>query len=195
MNTENPAIRTLSLAFSEDPLFAWVLPQRSRRVQDLTAVFSGALRHCARVGGVARVSDGNGVALWSAGERMRIGLWDALWSGAMTLPFRIGWASMMRLDRSEVEAERFVHASVGRPFAYVMAVAVDPSHQGMGLGRAVLQRTERDAFAAGHRTLALKTENRANVPLYKKLGFRVCGRITYRASGLPMWTLAKEVRP
>jgi ribosomal protein S18 acetylase RimI-like enzyme len=59
-------------------------------------------------------------------------------------------------------------------------VAVDPAHQGQGIGRALLSRAEDEARRAGHRSIhlythATMTENRR---LYERLGYAEVARRT-----------------
>jgi ribosomal protein S18 acetylase RimI-like enzyme len=53
-------------------------------------------------------------------------------------------------------------------------VAVDPAHQGTGVGRALLEHAEAEASRAGHDTLYLYTHERMieNIKLYKRIGYK-----------------------
>jgi ribosomal protein S18 acetylase RimI-like enzyme len=66
----------------------------------------------------------------------------------------------------------------------VYAFAVDPAHQGQGIGRDVLARTCRElrADGIGQVTLEVETENAHALGLYTSLGFRV-------EAGEDYWTL------
>ena len=184
---------TLAAAFAADPGFIWVLPEEARRVDRLRQIFIGAERHCARVGGVARVDGGAGVGLWSTRDTMEIGFVDAARSRMLLMPFRIGFEAMRRLTRAEAEGDGLVRDSIDGPFAYLMALAVDPAHHGAGLGRRTVEEVERQARTAGHHTLALRTENPRNVSLYEHLGFSVAGRVTAPSSGLEVTAMAKSL--
>jgi ribosomal protein S18 acetylase RimI-like enzyme len=52
-------------------------------------------------------------------------------------------------------------------------VAVDPSHQGTGVGRALLEHAERAARSAGHDSIHLYTHERMseNLALYERIGY------------------------
>jgi ribosomal protein S18 acetylase RimI-like enzyme len=52
-------------------------------------------------------------------------------------------------------------------------VAVDPSHQGTGVGRALLEHAERAARSAGHDSIYLYTHERMseNLALYERIGY------------------------
>jgi ribosomal protein S18 acetylase RimI-like enzyme len=52
-------------------------------------------------------------------------------------------------------------------------VAVDPGHQGLGIGRALLERGEAEARAAGFDSVYLYTHElmTENLPLYERIGY------------------------
>jgi ribosomal protein S18 acetylase RimI-like enzyme len=52
-------------------------------------------------------------------------------------------------------------------------VAVDPSHQGSGVGRALLEHAESEARRAGHDSIYLYTHERMteNLALYERIGY------------------------
>ncbi len=56
---------------------------------------------------------------------------------------------------------------------FVDNVAVDPSHQGSGVGRALLEHAEREARRAGFDSVALLTHElmSENLALYRRIGY------------------------
>lgn len=61
---------------------------------------------------------------------------------------------------------------------WIENVAVEPGHQGKGLGRQLLARAERRAVEAGRAEIRLLTNAafEANVALYEKTGYRITAR-------------------
>jgi len=61
----------------------------------------------------------------------------------------------------------------GSKIARLYSIAVDPAHEGQGLGRALLRTAERDARAHGCVTLRLEVriDNKRAIALYEKNGF------------------------
>lgn len=186
-------VDTLAAAFSTDPGFAWVLPDPATRTADLEWIFAGGERHCRRVGGVATVDGGAGVGLWATRSTMEIGFLDAALAGMLLLPLQIGFGAMGRLTRAEREGDDLVRAAVDGDFAYLMALAVSPRSQGRGVGGRTVALVESQARAAGHRTLALRTENLDNVSLYRHLGFEVVAQAVAEGSGLLVTAMAKSL--
>ncbi|MEO1103667.1 MAG: GNAT family N-acetyltransferase [Pseudomonadota bacterium] len=76
------------------------------------------------------------------------------------------------------EIAGYATARLEPPRAELITVAVAPTHQGHGLGRALIEAVEERARAAGANALALYTNAAmtGNLALYPKLGFRETGR-------------------
>jgi len=79
------------------------------------------------------------------------------------------------------------------PEAEVHTVAVDPAHQGRGIGRALLRAL---LALAGSATvfLEVRTDNETAIALYRSEGFAVVGtrRGYYRPSGADAFTMRRE---
>jgi GNAT superfamily N-acetyltransferase len=186
-------VETLALAFEHDPGFAWVLPQSERRLDRLCAVFAGSVAQGMRYGGVATTDDEHAVGVWMPDHRATIGLADAARGGMLSLPLEIGVRSIARLSAAERDGEHLVARHVPRPYAYLMALAVHPERRGRGLGAAVVAQVEADARAAGHTTLALRTEQPRNVALYEHLGFELHATAPAPTSGLAVSVFSKRL--
>ena len=77
--------------------------------------------------------------------------------------------------------------------AEVHTLAVDPAHQGRGVGRALLRALL--AHAAGATVfLEVRTDNHSAIELYRSEGFAVVGtrRSYYRPSGADAFTMRRE---
>jgi ribosomal protein S18 acetylase RimI-like enzyme len=88
-------------------------------------------------------------------------------------PARIAAGQAWVLDRDgQIAAALVLEAE---PDGFVLDnIAVDPAHQGKGIGRALIAFAEARAFAAGYREISLYTNAAMveNVALYTRLGFR-----------------------
>lgn len=87
--------------------------------------------------------------------------------------------------------ERFEAASDANgpdgPHHFVGMLGVLPGAQGRGLGRTVLEAVKRMAVEDGLKGVSLSTEDPANLPFYKHMGFRVNGHTDLGA--LKTWCL------
>lgn len=77
--------------------------------------------------------------------------------------------------------------------AEIHTLAVDPAHQGRGIGRALL-RALLDHAAGATVFLEVRTDNESAIQLYRSEGFAVIGtrRGYYRPSGADAFTMRKE---
>lgn len=81
---------------------------------------------------------------------------------------------------------------------HVRRVAVDPSLQGRGIGRALMAWAEREAAARGCAavTLGVRTALPDNLAFYEKLGYRVTGEHRHAGYREPTWlSMRKPVGP
>ena len=93
----------------------------------------------------------------------------------------VGYAGITRLGRRP-------------PFEYeIHTIGVDAAHQGMGIGRALLDRLLQVA-GGGVVFLEVRTDNDAAIGLYQSAGFTKIGvrRRYYRASGADAYTMRRE---
>lgn len=118
----------------------------------LAACFAAAYADAA-----ARIADLPDVAADCAGEIARHQVWVALVGGAVA-----GGLVLAPHDG----------------FMLLANVAVDPTHRGVGLGRALIAHADAEALRQGHREMRLSTHAAMpeNLRLYARLGWRETGR-------------------
>ncbi|MDQ4032988.1 MAG: ribosomal protein S18-alanine N-acetyltransferase [Actinomycetota bacterium] len=77
--------------------------------------------------------------------------------------------------------------------AEIHTLAVDPAHQGRGIGRALLHAML-DHAAGATVFLEVRTDNKAAIQLYRSVGFTVIGtrRGYYRPSGADAFTMRRQ---
>jgi ribosomal protein S18 acetylase RimI-like enzyme len=162
------AVATIVLAFATDPMARWSLVDPSSyltHMPALTRAFGGsAFSH----GAAHQVGDFAGVALWLPPD---------VHADEATLA-----AIMQQAAPAERQAEAAsIFEQMGsyhprEPHWYLPLIGVDPSHQGKGLGSALL----RHALAECDRQRAvayLESSNPVNIPLYERHGFKRLGVI------------------
>jgi ribosomal protein S18 acetylase RimI-like enzyme len=165
---EAAAIAVVTLAFSTDPAARWTWPDPSqflRTFADVVKLFGGkAFTHES-----AYCVDGHaGAALWlppgvQPDEEALIGLLQ-----------RTGSAQFRKDGAAVFEQMGRYHPQ--EPHWYLPIIGVDPFHQGMGYGSALMQRglipCDRD-----RRLAYLESSNPKNIPLYERHGFKLLGTI------------------
>lgn len=172
-----PALRTVcALAYRDNPLMRWVLPDDATRADACAAWLGPSLERYLAAGRVdVALADGDvvGVAAWRLPGGDATGAADT-----RTLPSSAG---ALRALVGEPRAAEVLGALAGaaalapaRAGAYLNYLAVDPGHQGRGRGGELLRRGLAAVAGTGG-TPWLATTDPRNVPFYERHGFVVAG--------------------
>ena len=180
-------------AFLDDPISTAVGPHRRghRRIAGPVS-FMGVLIASARHGGTIRVAREPG----TSGRVLGVSV--SFVPGAWPIPegaaaYEIGWlliAGPAPLRRGLDFDRRIRAAHPAHPHCYLWFLAVDPSAQGRGIGRALLEAFHRDAAELDVPSY-LETGKQENVPWYASQGYRHVGDLKI-ASGEPLWLLERN---
>ena len=157
--------------FYDDPVMRWVLSDDARRLEQLTAMFRSLVEDTLPDRGVIHVLADASTAMWRdpAFEHGRMAA-DRVAErdqGAADEPGPFGPDEMARL---EILGDAMREAHPHEPHWYLNVVATLPSHQGRGLGAAVLQPVLQQADAEGA-ACYLESTNPRNRSLYRRHGF------------------------
>ena len=186
-----PAAAVLARAFDQDPFFTFVIPDGSRRVKILPWLFESMLRYGLRYGRVFGTPSLEGVAIWLGPENPSLRLPGALWSGLFLLPFKLGCQELLRSLRLEACAGRLHKTCLTGRHWYLLALGVEPSLQGQGLGAAllgpILAQADREA-----RDCYLETNNHKNLSFYQHNGFTVVGHAQALPAAPHTWGMLRK---
>jgi GNAT superfamily N-acetyltransferase len=159
---------TLTLAFVDDPIMRWIMPEGSAYLKNVTVMHGSlggrAFEHdCAYY-----LDDLSGVALWlPPGIEVDA---DTMVEAANTRA-----PEKLRPDLYKM-MERMGELHPTEPHWYLAVLGVDGHHQGKGLGsilmKHVLSRVDKD-----HAIAYLESSNPRNVQFYERHGFEVVGEI------------------
>lgn len=180
------AIRTLSLAFADDPTSTYFLPAEPRRTAGLPSVFRTAVRHGLDGGTVDLVEDGKGVAVWLRSVSARMTVARMIRTGVPATAAALGWAPSRRILQFLDWIEKRREEALPCPHWYLLNLAVQPDRQGRGFGSALLRHgTDR----AGQEGLPcfLETASARNVGLYRRHGFQPVYEAAPPGGGPLMW--------
>ena len=182
------ASEVLSRAFQNDPLQQYVLPDSQDRQRLSPLHFQPLLEYGLQFGEVL-VTDGfvKGAAVWLPPGSTEVTEDRAASAGLDRVAETIGEVAADRFFSALGFLDPFHAADVPEPHWYTMVVGVDPSAQGLGLGRALLQPVLDRARVSGH-PCYLETAQPENVPFYQHLGFRVLRDVVDPTSSLRLWT-------
>lgn len=129
------AAATLASAFSDDPVFTFLLPPGVRhREQRIRRFFALEVSRSRRLGGAWTTADGTGVAVWFPPRRWKPSVQQTL----RTLPAALRiFGRHLPLAGSVAAVLQEHHPQ--RPHWYLAYLAVEPAHQGRGTGTALLE--------------------------------------------------------
>lgn len=179
--------RTISIilmGFSTDPLARWFWPDSSTYLK--AAVAFDAFGGNAIDAGSAFVTPGfEGAALWLPPgvhpdeERMSAHIAETIDPAIVEDVFAV-FGSMAEYHPEEEN------------LWYLPLIAVDPAHQGRGLGSALMKEALRRFDEAGHPAY-LESSNPKNISLYERHGFEAMGQIQHGSSPVvtPMYRAAR----
>ena len=167
------AVSVQVMAFSSDPVMRWLFPEAHDYLEGFPA-FARAFGGLAFENGTAyEAGDFGGVSLWlPPGVHVDPGPVEALFKEVLTPALRDESFGMLeQMDRYHIE----------EPHWYLPMIGVDPSHQGKGMGSALLRHSVALCDEKGLPAY-LESSNPANVPLYERHGFEVLAEIQVGAS-------------
>ncbi len=179
----------LARAFADDPAFRFLLGE-GRREERLVRFFSAELQVVAFPREIVWTTDGLlGGAIWAKPGHWRVPVRASMLQGpAMAAVFgrRLGLALWTRL--------RMERLHPGKPESYYLAaIGLDPSHQGRGLGSALMEPMLERMDSEGTPAYLEASTARSRM-LYERHGFVATGEIELPRGGPPIWPMWREAR-
>jgi ribosomal protein S18 acetylase RimI-like enzyme len=181
----------LARAFHDDSMAHYVFPEANGRDDKLPNFYEIPLRYGLRYGAVEVTSPNlEGVAVWLPSEKAYMSGWGIILAGAFLNTVRMGSEAGERIGRLGkcLDGRHKLHAPEKHWYLYVLGV--DPSFQGQGNARKLLQprlaELDRDGLAA-----YLETNQERNVSLYQHFGFNLVEEFTLPGTELVTWAMKR----
>ena len=178
----------LGNAFGDDPVFEYIAPKPdvTERCRRLAPFFAAESRTKVRSVSAWTTDDHAGAALWAPPGKWKTPM---LASVGMALPFlRLASTGMRRGLRLLARVED-AHPH-DPPHWYLATLGTDPSHQGTGVGSAVMQPVL-DTCDTEVVPAYLESSKESNIPFYERHGFRVTGEIVV-PGGPTLWAMWRD---
>lgn len=168
---------TLTRAFFDDPVMAWVFEDRDTRSGKLGPWMELNFDAAICRGHLYTAGDRNAAALWSPPD---VEIFDELWGPriATLLSELIGDAASAKMA-GLIEMTRH-HPR--EPHFYLMLLGTRPESQGRGLGGALLEPILERCDAQGL-VAYLESSNPSNIPFYERFGFEVICEVPLAEDG------------
>jgi ribosomal protein S18 acetylase RimI-like enzyme len=179
-------------AFYEDPFYRYLFPEESVRPVKTSFFMEILLWYGISYGRVTTVNDSiNGAAIWLPPSSPMIRTRGMIRMGMLKAPLILGLDGFIKLIKT-THAWEELQKKEQKQHWYLMAVGVDPDHQGKGLGSRVLQPVLNEADRGNH-PCYLETMTVKNVDFYERHGFGIVTEA--RIDGkIPYWTMRRNPR-
>jgi ribosomal protein S18 acetylase RimI-like enzyme len=172
----------LASAFWDYPVYQAMIPDERLRKR-LPVLFEVLTTYAMRYGAVLVPSeDLEGVLMALPWERGGISAGRMLLCGAARIPGALG-LGFLRREAVINRVQEKMHATLApRMHTYLWNLAVDPAHQGKGIGAGLVRALLSD-LSEQHRPCYLETAKPGNVKIYTHLGFRIVGTYEFPEFG------------
>ena len=177
-----PAARTLTQAFQEEPLWVHFIPDESTRRKKVHYMFEFVLRYGVKYGQVRATSpDMESVLAWLPPGETEMTLWGQMRCGAIPLALRMGLELSMRQIKSSDYMSAAHERLAPQRHTYLLIVGTAPRFQGQGYASKLL-RPLFDRLDRGNMPCFLETHRDENVSIYRHYGFQVLEETTFPGS-------------
>lgn len=184
------AARSLANAFADDPIWTWLTRDDSRRYErGAPGFFEAESGHVLDGPGTVLVDEEiGGAALWCAPDN---------WKSSPRQMLQIMGPALRlmgtRAPRALAALTSLEKAHPKTPHWYLAFLGTDPSHQGKGIGsaliRGVTDRCDEEGMPA-----YLESSKESNVPFYGRHGFEVTAEHRFAKDGPSLWLMWREPR-
>lgn len=180
-------------AFFDYNLMVYAQAAEWRRLTASTVLYGGLIWDCLTRGEVYGTSDGAGIAGWLGPDTPLSTFFQQVQAGLLRLPFVFGPGGFMKLLAYDAVARRLHHQYASEPHWFLLAIGVEPSQQGRGLGSQLLAPMLARADAE-RMPCWLDTHEEKNVRLYQRHGFEISERAEVPGHPLPVYGMLRRPR-
>ena len=177
-----------SAAFLNDPMFVYLLPDKSKRKKSVKVLFKATVKYSIKYDECYGISSPiEGVAIWNRPGKRRISILGVIRSGFLKIIFTPFIFTIIKSLRLFLKTEKIHKKYATNPHFYLSLLAVYPNSQGKGLAgkllRPILKKS--DKMNVG---VYIETANPKNLPIYEHFGFQVMEELQIQ-NGLRVWAL------
>jgi ribosomal protein S18 acetylase RimI-like enzyme len=187
------AAKILEQAFFTDPLLNFIYGDKINKPGKLNWFFRGTFRLAALYGACFSTAEKDGVLMMLPPDQTKMTLGKMYKSGIWAAPFKMGWTSFSRLMTFMDFAEKEHKAATSSDHYYIMTVGVLPERQGIGVGKKLMTKAL-EIVDANKMPCFLETQNKNNVPIYQRFGFKVVSDKEIPKGGLHNWGMWRQKR-
>ncbi len=179
----------MAKAFSNEPNFAYVIPDRPRRTSALSWFFGTFVSQLGfQLGEVYGAENAIGQAVWIK-PGSQVGFFPAMKAGFSSLPLKFGFGGVQRFMALGKYVEELRTQTAPKNHWYLMALGVNSAKQGQGTGSALIQPVLSQADKE-QAPCYLETFAERNLAFYGKHGFEITRRSEVK-NGPVFWGMVR----
>jgi GNAT superfamily N-acetyltransferase len=187
-----PASQIVSRAFFDDPLMLYLFPKPKDRKSKLRLMMELLIRIGMKCG-VVHVSslDLEGIAIWFPSNKAKITPLMGLLNGGFSYFFKLGIKTVRKQNR----IYNFIYTKHKKLLPsyhwYLSIIAINPVYQGMGFSR-ILLSSMFSQIDKQNISYFLDTNNKENIPIYKRFGFRILEEYQIPDTNVINWAMIRD---
>ena len=188
------ASEILVRAFDRDPMFRYLGIKANQEGQVNANALKWYcrlnLRNCLPYGRIYAAKDLKGVAAWIPPGKPEMNTWQVL-SMLSILPWKCGWHRFGQCLSLFHTLNQRHNREMSEPHWMLNLIGVDPTYQGQGIGRLLLQPVFKQADREGL-SCYLSTFNQQAVYFYQKQGFIILWQGKLSDDSPSVWTMTRK---
>ena len=183
------ASQTLAAAFSQDPLFQYILPQEDK-IKDklLYGSWKTSLQYCQSYNCIYTTPELKGVAVWLPPGEYPFNFLRFLLAGFYKIPFQLGLKRLRKFLSLFALFDEYHKQDMSVPHWYLIGLGVSPDYQKQGVGGSLIQPILKQADEEGL-PCYLETDTPGGVRFYQRHGFEI---VRTGEQPIQFWTMKRE---
>ncbi len=177
-------------AYYDDPLFSSFFPDVSKRM-NLKYLFRMGFIQAFKYGEIYATSDLTGVASWLPHEKAIFSTLDMIKNGIFSFVFKAKGRDLKKIINYDDFCKRKHEQHAHFPHWYLQNIAVEPDYQGKGHA-SLLLKGMLDKIDEQNLPCYLETQNKKNVSMYQKFGFKVLEETTVPRTDFEFYLMLRD---
>ena len=191
VNKLKAAGSVLSKAFSQDPVFNYLIPDTNQRLKTLNHYFQHVIKYGLHYGEVYSTPNLECISVWLPPKNSSHTRWKAIKTGALVLPVKVKWKYLALQNKIYKFTDNLHKKLIPYPHWYLSLIGVEPNHQGKGFGQQLLSTAINRIDPEG-KPIYLETNNEKNIEIFKRSGFRILQKIIVPGTKIFHWSLLRN---
>ena len=183
------ASQTLAAAFSQDPVFRYIIPQEGKAKDELFYNFwKVSLRYSQPYNCTYTTPEMKGIAVWIPPGEYPLNFLRFLRVGFYKIAFQLGFRGLRNCLSLFTLSEKYHKQDMSVPHWYLSGLGVSPDYQGQGIGGLLIQPILKQADEEGL-PCYLETSTPGAVRFYQRHGFEI---LRTGEQPVQFWTMKRE---